>query len=156
MSWEVFDDLLAPVREKSTRVEQYNRLVLKYEELLRPDLACEARIKLVECQVESKDFKKAADGLARTIRKFPTEGRYVPKMMEKLQEVCASYKGGTALLTKFYVQILPQIPPRRGDEVSEYCVKMYQQAVEFFKKNGQTKEAGVFENQLNRIKSGRS
>ena len=83
------------------------------------------------------------------------EGRYVPKMMGKLQAVCAAYKGGTDLLAKFYVQILPQIPPRRGDEVSEYCVKMYQQAVEFFKKNGKAKEADAYELQLNRIKQGR-
>ncbi len=156
MSWEVFDDLLTPVKEKSTRAEQFNKLVLRYEAVGRPDLACEARIKLSEYQVEAKDFKKAADGLAQTIRKFPAEGRYVPKMMEKLQEVCASYKGGTDLLAKFYAQILPQIPARRGDEVSEYCVKMYQQAVDFFKKNGKAKEADAIELQLNRIKSGRA
>jgi hypothetical protein len=156
MSWELFDDLLTPVKEKSTRAEQFNRLVLKYEALARPDLACEARIKLAGYQADGKEYKKAADGLAQTIRKFPTEGRYVPKMMEKLQEVCASYgKNGTELLTKFYVEILPRIPPRRGDEVSDYCVKMYQQAVDFFKKTGKAKEADALELQMNRIKSGR-
>src|SRR5262245_40652322 len=35
MSWELFDDLLTPVKEKATRTEQYNRLVLKYEALSR-------------------------------------------------------------------------------------------------------------------------
>ena len=156
LSWELFDDLLTPVKEKSTRTEQFNRLVLRYEALNRPDLACEARIKLAEYQAEAKEYKKAADGLAQTIRKFPTEGRYVPKMMEKMQEVCTAYgKNGTELLAKFYVQILPQIPPKRGDEVSEYCVKMYQQAVDFFKKNGKAKEADVLELQMNRIKQGR-
>jgi hypothetical protein len=156
LSWELFDDLLTPVKEKSTRAEQFNRLVLRYEALNRPDLACEARIKFAEYQAEAKEYKKAADGLAQTIRKFPTEGRYVPKMMEKLQDVCTAYgKNGTELLAKFYVQILPQIPPKRGDEVSEYCVKMYQQAVDFFKKNGKAKEADVLELQMNRIKQGR-
>lgn len=152
MSWEVYDDLLTPVKEKITRAEQYNRLVLRYEAAGRPDLACEARLKLVGYQVEAKDFKRAADGLAQTIRKFPDEGRYVPKMMTKLQEVCAAYKGGTDLLAKFYLDVLPHISPTRGDEVSEYCVKMYQQAVDFYRKTGKAKEADAVEAVLRRIK----
>jgi hypothetical protein len=134
-SWKYADDLLTPVKDKQIRARQFEKMVSRYEQLGRPDLACEARLKLAEYQVDTKDFKAAAEGLSKTIIKFPAEGRYVPKMLEKLQEVCREYKGGTEKLTKFYLQLLPLIPPMRGTDVSEYCIKVHEQALEFFKKN---------------------
>lgn len=134
-SWKYADDLLTPVKDKQIRARQFEKMVARYEQLGRPDLACEARIRLADYQAEAKDFKNAADGLSKTIAKFPAEGRYVPKMLGKLQEVCAEYKGGTEKLTKFYLQLLPLIPTTRGTDVSDYCIKVHEQALEFFKKN---------------------
>lgn len=156
-SWKLADDLLTPVKDKITRARKFEVLVARYETLGRPDLACEARLKLVEYQTDAKDYKKAADGLAQTVRKFPDEGRYVPKMMEKLQEVCATkeFKGGIDLLAKFYLEVLPRIPKTRGTEISKYCVKMHEQAVEFLKSNNKTREAALVEDQLNRLRAGK-
>jgi len=152
-SWQVIDDLMTPQKDKYTRARLYERVVASYEQLGRPDLACEARIKLVEYQVEAKDHQKAATGLMVTVRKFPSEGRYVPKMMKKLEEVSKEYKAGTDQLVKFYQELLPRVPPTRGDTVSEYWVKMNQQAVAYFKENNKSKEAAIVEAQLNRVKA---
>lgn len=152
-SWTVVDALLTPQKDKAARSRTFERLVLSYEQLGRPDLACEARLKLVEYQVDAKDHKKAFDGLANTIRKFPAEGRYVPKMMTKLQQVTKEMKGGTDRLAKFYLETLPRIPAKRGDEVSKYCVAMHEQAIAFLKENGKAKEAGLVEQNLTRIKA---
>lgn len=152
-SWRLVDDLLTPLKDKYTRARLFEKVVASYELLGRPDLACEARLKLVEYQTETKDHQKAATGLMVTVRKFPAEGRYVPKMMEKLQEVSKEYKTGPEQLVKFYQEILPKIPPKRGDEVSKYCVKMYEQAVAFLKEYKKDREAAVVEQQLARIKS---
>lgn len=151
-SWKVADDLLTPVKDKRVRAVQFEKLVTRYEQLGRPDLACEARLKLTEYQVEAKDFQKAADGLSKTIVRFPSEGRYVPKMLTELQKVCAEYKGGPDKLTKFYLQVLPLIPATRGNEISDYCVKVHTQAIEFFKQNGKVKEAQAAEQRLAQIK----
>src|SRR5262249_52446738 len=101
----------------------------------RPDLACDARLRLADVQCEQKRFKSAATGLAFTIEKFPTEGRYVPKLMDKLQEVCKRFPEGTKLLMDFYLRVLPKIPPTRAGEVSKYCVEMHEQAIAFLKEN---------------------
>jgi len=74
-SWTLVDALLTPQKDKGSRTRLYERLVLSYEQLGRPDLACEARLKLVDYQVDAKDHQKAFAGLANTIRKFPSEGR---------------------------------------------------------------------------------
>ena len=147
-SWRLAGDLLTPVTDRVSRARKYELLVKRYETVGRPDLACEARLALVGYQAEAKDWQRAAVGLAQTIRKFPAEGRYVPKMMEKLQEVCKQYRGGTDLLAKFYLEILPQVPKTRGDEVSQYCVSMHEQAAAFFKANSKPREAALVDQQL--------
>jgi hypothetical protein len=152
-TWKVFDDLLTAIPEDN-RPRFYEQQVELYEQAGRPDLACEARFKLADIQVNQKRYKRAADGLAFTIRKFPSEGRYVPRLMEKLQSVCKSYLGGTELLAKFYLDVLPMIPPKRGKEPSAYCIKMYEQAIAFFKENQKDKIASGLEAKLAVVKAG--
>lgn len=144
-SWTLFDPILTSQKDKTQRGSVFEKAVLKYESLGRPDLACECRIKWAEYIEDAKDYKKAAEGLAQTISKFPGEGRYVPKVLDKLAEVCANYKDGTKKLAKFYTEFLPRIPKTRGDEVTDYAVKVHEQAHAFFKSNNMPKEASQVE-----------
>jgi hypothetical protein len=153
-TWKVFDDLLLAIPDESQRVQLYDHLVKLYEGAGRPDLACEARFKLAELHVAQKRYNLAAQGIAATIRKFPSEGRYVPRLMEKLQEVCKKYPGGTEVLGKFYLDILPAVPAKRGSEPSTYCIKMYEQAIAFFKDNQKDKVVAQLQTQLDRVKRG--
>lgn len=152
--WALFDPLLTHQNDKFQRAQVYEKAVLKFESLGRPDLACECRIRLSEYQVASKDYRKAAEGLMQTIGKFPSEGRYVPKMAAKLEEISkiAEYKEGVKKLTAFYVQLLPKVPKTRGDTVSEYCVKLHEQVLKFLEDQKQTKEAAVVKQQLAALK----
>ena len=151
-SWKLVDDLLTPQKDKVYRTRTFEKMVAAYENLGRPDLGCEARMKLVEYQVEAKDFRKAFDGLAFTVRKFPEEGRYVPRMVTRMQEVAKDIKGGDSLMARFYLELLPRVPPRRGDEVSTYCVKLHEQALAYLKENHKPKEAAAVEQNLARVK----
>jgi hypothetical protein len=152
--WKIFDDLLTVQPSVSEKARRYEQLVAMDEQAGRPDLACGARLKLAELQCEQKKWKTAANGLAFTIKKFPSEGRYVPRLMEKLQEVCANYKGGTDLLAQFYLDVLPTIPGKRGNKPSQYCIKMYEQAIAFFKENHKDKVVPALEAELARVKNG--
>ena len=153
-SWSLFDSLLTSQKDKAQRSAVFERAVLKYELLGRPDLACECRLKWAEYVEETKDYKKAADGLAQTIIKFPGEGRYVPKVLDKLAEVCAKYKDGTKKLGKFYIDFLQIIPKTRGDDVTTYAVKVHEQAYEFFKANNMPKETAAVAAELGKLKRG--
>jgi hypothetical protein len=133
--WQVFNDLLTVQPDIVDRTKRYEQFVGQLERAGRADLACEARLKLADLQGEQKKWKLAADGLAATIAKFPNEGRYVPRVMTKLQEVCRNYKEGTERLGQFYLQVLPAIPGKRGKEPSKHCIAMYEQAITFFKEN---------------------
>lgn len=147
-SWKYADDLLTPVKNKQPRASQFEKLATRYEQLNRPDLACQARLKLVDYQTEAKDFQKAAEGLTKTIAKFSAEGRYVPRMLDKLQSLALQYKGGAEKLVAFYLQFLPTVPATRGNEVSEYCIKVHEQALVFVQKHGKPNDAKRIEQQL--------
>lgn len=154
-SWQVVADLLTPQKDKAYRTQTFEKMATAYENLGRPDLACEARLKLVDYQADSKeeaDRRKAFNGLAQTVRKFPDEGRYVPRMVTRMQEVAKGIKGGDNLMAKFYLEILPKVPARRGDEISAYCVKLHEQAIEYLKDVKKTKEAAIVEQSLARVK----
>jgi hypothetical protein len=151
-SWTVVPDLLTAQKDKLYRTQTFNKLATAYESLGRPDLACEARLKLVEYQTEAKEHKKAFDGLAFTVRKFPDEGRYVPKMVAKMEEVARDIKGGTDLMTQFWLEILPRVPARRGADVSDYCVKLHEQAIAYLKENNKSKDAALVEQNLTRVR----
>ncbi len=151
-SWSLFDPLLTSQKDKAQRSAVYEKAVLKYELLGRPDLACECRIKWAEYLEEAKDYKRAADGLAQTISKFPSEGRYVPKVLDKLAEICAKYKDGTKKLAKFYLEFLQLIPKTRGDEVTVYAVKVHEQAHKFFETNSMPKETALVAAELAKLR----
>ena len=130
-------------------------MVAAYEQLGRPDLGCEARMKLVEYQTEKKDYKRAFEGLAYTCRKFPEEGRYVPKMVTRMQDVSENIRGGDGMMSRFFLEFLPRVPAHRGDEVSTYCVKLHEQAIAYLKKHNKSRELALVELNLSKVKSGK-
>jgi hypothetical protein len=154
-SWKLVPDLLTPISSKEFRTKTFEKVVGFYEIMGRPDLACEARLKLVEYQVEAKDPKKAFNGLAFTISRFPDEGRYVPKMMTKMHELAKEVKGGNDLMCKFYIDILGKVPAKRGNDVSKYCVTLHKQAIDYLKENKRDKDAMLVEQSLTRIQGGK-
>ncbi|MBA4063762.1 MAG: hypothetical protein C0501_08630 [Isosphaera sp.] len=154
-SWRLLDDLLTPVKDKRSRAATFLKAVGGYENLGRPDLACDARLKLAEYLADGKDFIGAFNGLAFTVKKFPDEGRYVPRMVARMQEVAKELKGGDALMAKFYLELLPKVPTRRGNMVSEYCVRLHEQALAYLKETNHPKEAAQVEQNLARVKGGK-
>ena len=103
--------------------------------------------------VRDKHSQEAIKGLAYSIKKFPAEGRYVPKMLDKLEKICTQTGGTQDKLLLFYQQFLPMIPKARGDRPSPYCMQMYQRAIDRFKKAGQTQTATSLETQLAQLKA---
>jgi hypothetical protein len=94
---------------------------------------------------EGKQPAAAASGLAQTIKKFPDEGRYVPRLMAKLKDVCGQFPAGKEYLAKTYLELLRKVNPKRGDEVTKYFIQLSADALAFFEKEKKTKEAAEIE-----------
>ena len=144
-SWKVGGDLITVQKDTLNRNRFYERLAVLYETAKRPDLACEARLKWADFLAEEKKHTIAATGLAQTIKKFPDEGRYVPKMMDKLKEHCGQFSSGKEYLGKTYLELLRTMNPKRGTDITKYFIKISGDAVAFFKEEKKNKEAAEVE-----------
>jgi len=152
-TWQVFDDLIAFQDLPKQRNLLYGQLVAMYEQAGRPDLACEARLRFTDYLVEDDRRPEAVRGLAESITRFPDEGRFVPKMLDRLEALCSEIEGAETQLLNFYRQFLPMIPKKRGDRPSSYCIEMHQRAAKRFRQAGQEAAAQQLEMQAAALKS---
>lgn len=153
-TWEVFDDLTQVEETLEKRIDMYNRLAQMYVAAKRPDLACEARLKLTDLYLDNEQPGAAIDGLASTISAFVDEGRYVPRMLDRLEVLCQNVEGTTPALLAFYNSFLPRIPQMRGNSPSKYCIKMFERGIAKFKQHGQLQAALTYQAQLAKIRAG--
>ena len=154
-SWKIAPMLGAAYTSKAARAGMTEKLAALYESADRPDLACQARLAWADQAIELKQYSPAAVGLSRTIMKFPGEGRYVPKLVDKLVEACGEFPTGKKALLAFYSDFLKRVPTKRGSEPSAYAVRMYGKAIDFYKEQNQPKTAADLERQLAAIKGGK-
>ena len=138
---KLFTDLL-PVFKPEEQVDLHRQAIAQFEKAGRADLACAARLQIADALIAQKKWQTAGDGLATTITRFPTEGRYVPTMTLKMQEVCYKYKGGTDKLAKLYTDLVPKLFAYYGsNSLNKYHTDLYTQALAFFNKNDMQKLA---------------
>ncbi|HYW78557.1 MAG TPA: hypothetical protein VE890_03235, partial [Thermoguttaceae bacterium] len=137
-TWEIFDDLVAYQDVPKMREQLFGQLVAMYEQAGRPDLACEARLKYTEYLMADQRYKQAVEGLQITILRFPEEGRYVPRMLDRVEEICRQSEQVGRQLLDLYRTLLPKIPRKRGDRPSSYCIEMLDRAAVRFREAGDT------------------
>jgi hypothetical protein len=153
-TWKIFDNLIQYEENIKQQIKLYERLIALYVSAGRPDLASEARLMLTGYLIDDQSQLEAVDGLAATIMAFPDEGRYVPKMLDRLEVIVAQNPKYQRNLIKFYSTFLPKVPQRRGDEPSKYCIKMYERGIKRFEQAGATNEANKYKALLAQLQAG--
>jgi len=152
-TWELFDDLVAFQKNRKQFLSYYERLVMLYQQASRPDLACEARLKYTDYLVEDGKQREAIEGLAYTIKKFPEEGRYVPRLLDRLEAICKDFKGAEEHLVRLYQELLPLIPPDRSGRPSKYFMSMLERAAARFSQYNRPDLAQACQAQLARLRA---
>ncbi|MFT5092468.1 MAG: tetratricopeptide (TPR) repeat protein [Porticoccaceae bacterium] len=137
----VFEDLIQFDDDMGNQIKAWYRLLDVYSASKRPDLAFNALIRLSEILVENERSDEAIQALATAVQRYPDEGNYVPKMLDRLEQLASKIDGGDAAIVQFYSVFLPKIPQKRGNSPSEYCIAMYQRGISLFQSAGQTQLA---------------
>jgi hypothetical protein len=119
-------------------------VVSLFEKAGRPDLCCDARLKAVRLQVELKRYKEAAQVLTQTVQKFPTEGRYIPRLLGAYEQVCDNYAQGVTPLANLYVKLGPALVKHYKGEKNPFLDKVIAQAKQFFEAKKLVKHARTF------------
>ena len=153
-TWKVFSDLTRYENDPRAKIQLYERLLKLYQAAGRPDLACEAALATADLLVEHKRGSEAVQSLSAIILRFADEGRYVPRMLDRMEEIYQSLGGSSADLVGFYQKLIPKIPPKRGDAPSPYAIEMYQRAIDCFKNNNQPVLANALAAKLTALKAG--
>ena len=151
-TWEVFDDLITFQDLPKQRALLFGQLTALYEAAKRPDLSCKARLRYTDYLIEDGRTGEAIQGLAASILQFPTEGRYVPKMLDRMEALCAEVEGTEGQLLMFYGNFLPKIPKKRNKRPSSYCLAMHRRAIKRFREAGQEAVAQQLEAKLATIR----
>jgi hypothetical protein len=150
--WRIFDDLIE-VSTPAERIKQYESVQTQFEKNKRPDLACDARLKLTDLLIAESKQSTAFAGLTTFVKKYPTEGRYVPKMMKQMEAVAGSIKGGPAQVAAIYAELIPAMIVYYRSDSTVYARKTTEQARAFMQEHNLKQASTTLEN---RIKEARS
>ena len=151
---EIFEQLIQFEDKTRVKTKYYERLIGMYASAQRPDLASDARMKQIDYLLKDIRKKEAINGLAGTILAFAAEGRFVVKMLDRLESLASELPGSEQDLITFYTQFLPKIPRKRGSRSSDYCIKMYERGIDRFQKLGRNDLAAGLQIELNKLKNG--
>ena len=141
----VLPKMLGVVPANAEKLKLWEQTAALYERAKRPDLACEARLRMSELLVADKKFETAGAGLVAAVRKFPTEGRYVPKLTAKLEELAPKYKAGVQQTSLLYLELLPAMILHYRNANDEYYKGLEKQGKAFLNDNMQTQSLGQLE-----------
>jgi hypothetical protein len=153
-TWKVFGDIAAYYPEGKSRAAMYEKLIQMYETAGRPDLACEARLAWAEMIAPQDRKTDAILGLAASIKKFPGEGRYIPRLLDKLEQLCTEVKDAEKHLVQFYTEVLPLVPQMRGDSPSPFALKMFERGIGVFQLYNQPQLAAAAQAEMDKIRAG--
>ena len=151
-TWRVFDDLVE-VATPTEKLKQCESVLGLFEKAKRADLALDARLKLAELQIAQSKHSAALTGLATSVRKFPTEGRYVPKVMKKMEEVAPTVKGGPSQVAQVYLDLVPGMVVYYRSDTNIYFKKMRDQAKDFFQEHNLTQASQTLDSRIIQAKA---
>jgi hypothetical protein len=142
------DDLLKPETNALAKVKHYLLATGIYEKAGRPDLACNTRLKIAQLQEEQKRYKEAAQTLTTGVRRFPTEGRYIPQLLNAYEKVCDHHPAGIKLLGNLYVELAPALILHYRGERNPFLDKVVAQGTNFFKTNNLERQGATFKTRI--------
>jgi hypothetical protein len=149
--WHMYEELLEtfPAAE---RTKQLASIQAQFEKASRPDLACEARMKITELLIADSKAGAALPGLTTLVKKFPTEGRYIPKMLKLMEESATGVKTGPTQVASIYLDIVPAMIVYYGSDQNGYYRKMASQARAYLQQNNLTQMIATLDTRVEQAK----
>jgi hypothetical protein len=145
--WRIFDDL-AEVATPAERIKQYESVQTQFEKAKRPDLACDARLKLTDLLIADSKQATALAALTTLVKKYPNEGRYVPKMLRQMETVAPSVKDGPTKVASLYTEMIPAMIVYYGSDTISYSAKTIEQARAFMQEHNLKQASATLETRI--------
>lgn len=150
--WRMYEDMLETF-PPTDRTKQLASIQTQFEKATRPDLACEVRMKITELLVAESKAGAALPGLTTLVKKFPNEGRYVPKLLKQMEDAAAGVKNGPNQVASVYLDLVPGMIAYYGSDQNGYYRKMATQARAYLQQNNLTQATATLETRVQQAKS---
>jgi hypothetical protein len=141
------DDLLTG-EEPPGKIKHYSHVASIYEKAGRPDLVCDTRLKISQLHSQQNRWKEAAQALTQAVRKYPTEGRYIPRLLQAYEKICENYEQGVKPLGNLYVELGPALVLHYRGERNKFLDGVINQATRFLEEKNLDKLAAKFKAQV--------
>ena len=138
------DDLLT-AEEPAGKIKHYTHVAAIYEKASRPDLVCDTRLKISQLYSEQNRWKEAAQALSLAVNKYPSEGRYIPRLLQAYEKVCENYDPGVKSLANLYVKLGPALVLHYRGERNKFLDQVINQATRFLEEKKLDKLAEKFQ-----------
>jgi hypothetical protein len=148
----ILDDLIE-VAAPAEKAKLYDSALQQFLKAKRVDLVCDARLKWADLQIAQAKHTAAFTALAATVRDYPTEGRYVPKLMKKMEEMASSVKGGPTQVAQMYIDLVPGMIVYYRSDTTVYYKKMAEQAKAFLDRNNLTQATATLETRILQVRT---
>lgn len=136
---KLLPDMLQAEISDTQRLKVWQEAEKVFEKAGRADLACAAQLKIADLYIKHEKWQTASKNLTRTILKYPSEGRFVPKLSKKLEEASTNVKNGPTATAKMYLQLIPAMIVHYKGLSNDFCQGIYKQAMAFLSTNNLTK-----------------
>jgi hypothetical protein len=140
----ISESLMVAEEGSNAKLGYLKAQVTLYEKMQRPDLACKGSLKIAALLQETGKKREAATELTRSVRKFPTEGRFVPQLLKAYGDLCEEYGAGKPALAKLYLELAPALVRHYKGESNRFLAEVIKQGNEFLNANNYTKQAAQF------------
>ncbi|HYV39711.1 MAG TPA: hypothetical protein VE988_28740 [Gemmataceae bacterium] len=126
---------LVTTQPAAEQLKSFQKALILLDKSGRPDLVCAGVLELTDARIKQQDWLTAFKGLHQIISRYPTEGRFIPRLTKKAQEVAGQIKGGNDQLGLIYLDLVPKIAVYYRGEGATYPDEIYNQAMGFFAQN---------------------
>jgi hypothetical protein len=138
VTWRVGTSLIAHFEDIESQREMYEQLAKTFERAKRRDLVCESRLICAQFLVDEKRPIDAIETLADCVSRYPDEGRYIPKLLDKIEAISSATPDSAPRLVEIYKSFLPSYFKAPGVKPAHYSRKVFQRAVKVFSDHGET------------------
>ena len=156
-TWTVFDDLIASKSLPSNATISTSGWSSSYEQAGRPDLACEGRLKYTDYLLRGRALQGCRRGAGLHRHEVPHDGRFVPKLLDKLDKVCkvGEFKDADDCLVRFYRAVPAADPPAAPGHAKPLLHQHVQAGRGAVQGKGHPDLAKIVEEKLTRLEAAR-
>ena len=141
VTWRVGTGMILHFGDTKVQAKMYEDLATTFEAAKRRDLVCEARLIRAQLLLDQERPNDAIETLAYCATSYPDEGRYLSRILDKIDAISAATPAAAPLLVKLYQELLPLYFKAQGGKPVKHTQRLYDRAVKVFTDNGEIKLA---------------